>query len=197
MTIDGSTGDLVNAALTLNLQYSGQGLIYSTSPCNFYSGVNDSTRTLFILDSDNCLYFSLGRYNFGVRIYIQAAMPLTSPGSVPLAGASYAGNAGVGGSLAPGSYSITVASLSDQVSLAKNLGDPCGNGCGNPINFATGGKYEAETDYAGAGPFPLKLTRYYNSLDPTGVHKFGAKWRGSYSRSVLASAGVANVTRAA
>jgi YD repeat-containing protein len=78
---------------------------------------------------------------------------------------------------------------------AKNQGDPCGNGCGNPINFATGEKYQAETDYASVGPFPLVLARYYNSLDTTGVHKFGAKQRGSYGRSIAATPTVATVTR--
>jgi RHS repeat-associated protein len=72
---------------------------------------------------------------------------------------------------------------SNEVNPPKNQGDPRCNGCGNPINFATGGKYEAETDYASVGPFPLVLTRYYNSQD-AGVHKFGANWRGSYGSSL-------------
>jgi RHS repeat-associated protein len=35
--------------------------------------------------------------------------------------------------------------------------------CGDPIDASTGNVYEIETDYAGTGPFPLNLTRYYNS----------------------------------
>jgi hypothetical protein len=39
----------------------------------------------------------------------------------------------------------------------RNLGDPDRNGCGDPINFGTGNKYQAETDHTTAGPFPLIL----------------------------------------
>src|ERR1043166_3307703 len=77
-----------------------------------------------------------------------------------------------------------------QVNQPKNQGDPACNGCGNPINLATGGKYAAETDYTSAGPFPLVLTRYYNTSD-TGVHKFGANWRGSYGRSLVQTSSTA------
>jgi YD repeat-containing protein len=67
--------------------------------------------------------------------------------------------------------------------------------CGNPINFATGNKYETELDYRGGGPFPLVLVRAYNSLD-IGGSTFGTKWRGSYRQSISQpSSGVAIVTR--
>lgn len=33
----------------------------------------------------------------------------------------------------------------------------------NPINFSTGDKYLVETDFTGAGGFPLKVERYYHS----------------------------------
>ena len=83
-----------------------------------------------------------------------------------------------------------------QVNQPKNQGDPDCNDCGDPINFAIGSVYEKETDYAAVGPFPLVLTRYYNSADSTGVHKFGQKWRGSYGRSLVqTSATVATATR--
>ena len=72
----------------------------------------------------------------------------------------------------------------------------CPTTAGDPINFVTGNEYEAETDYAGAGPFPIVLTRYYNSQDADGQHDFGQKWRSSYSRSVNStSATSATVTR--
>ncbi len=44
----------------------------------------------------------------------------------------------------------------------KNLGKSCPS-CGNPINPATGNKFQIETDFRGNGPFPLELTRYFNS----------------------------------
>jgi RHS repeat-associated protein len=84
-----------------------------------------------------------------------------------------------------------------QFDQPKALGDPGQCGCGDPIDFATGNKYEAEVDYAGAGPLPLILARYYNSSDTTGVvHRFGLKWRGSYNRTLtFTSATVVTATR--
>jgi hypothetical protein len=109
MFID-ENGDLVSAALTLTLPYSGQDGIYSTSSCDFQSGSNDSTRTLFILDSGNCLYYNLAQSNFGVRVYIQSSQPLTSPGSATLTAASYVSNFGVGGAQTGGDNTIAVTS---------------------------------------------------------------------------------------
>jgi hypothetical protein len=82
-----------------------------------------------------------------------------------------------------------------QLNVPKNAGNPLMNGTPDPINFATGGYYDAEKDYAAAGPFPLALTRYYNDTD-TGVHKFGAGWRGSYGRALATtSSTVTTLTR--
>ncbi|MFI8579670.1 DUF6531 domain-containing protein [Ectopseudomonas khazarica] len=44
---------------------------------------------------------------------------------------------------------------------------------GNPINFATGNKYQQEVDYQASRPSALTFTRYYNSLD--------GLWRHTYS----------------
>lgn len=35
---------------------------------------------------------------------------------------------------------------------------------GNPVNHAVGNKYQVETDYEGSRPFPLSVTRTYNSI---------------------------------
>jgi len=68
----------------------------------------------------------------------------------------------------------------------KDLGFPaCGLAAGNPINIATGNKFQREDDYVGTGPLPLRLTRYYNSLDIG--HEgapFGIGWRHEYQRFV-------------
>jgi YD repeat-containing protein len=54
----------------------------------------------------------------------------------------------------------------------------------NPINTTTGNKFQVETDYVGAGPYPLIFKRTYNSL-PAGKTSLGAAWSHTYSRSVL------------
>jgi RHS repeat-associated protein len=55
---------------------------------------------------------------------------------------------------------------------------------GNPINARTGNKYQEETDYLGAGAFPLAFIRHYNSYAvarPT----LGPRWRHHYDRQVV------------
>ena len=58
----------------------------------------------------------------------------------------------------------------------------------NPINFATGNKYNRQTDIMLTGPgLPLSFIRHYNSqFEFDGV--FGYSWTGSYSDSLSVSA---------
>ena len=85
----------------------------------------------------------------------------------------------------------------------KNLGGKssadcniCSTKAGDPIDYTIGSEFESETDYRSGGPFPLALNRFYNSADAGAVHEFGAKWHGSYSRSIASvSATVATATR--
>ncbi len=60
-------------------------------------------------------------------------------------------------------YGNYCAAHPSYLDVMKNLGAPC-PACGNPIGIATGNKFERELDYQGAGDFPLKLERFYNSL---------------------------------
>lgn len=73
----------------------------------------------------------------------------------------------------------------------KNLGAHCP--IGNPVNGATGNKFQAETDYQGAGGSPLRFARHYNSYiadyystwSAVGVKSsLGPSWRSSYERVV-------------
>ncbi len=62
-----------------------------------------------------------------------------------------------------------------------------GNGVGDPINSATGNKYAVQRDYVGAGPFPLRFVRTYNSLNQVpdvATTELGVGWRGFYDRSI-------------
>ena len=54
---------------------------------------------------------------------------------------------------------------------------------GNPINVATGNKYQLETDFVGAGDFPLAMRRHYNSLKSSDI-LVGEKWRHDYECSL-------------
>lgn len=78
----------------------------------------------------------------------------------------------------------------------KDAGDCHCLGQGNPINAGTGNKVQEETDYVGAGAFPLKLVRVYNSRI-TNDGYFGVGWRTTYDnyRVSKTSATLANVTR--
>jgi hypothetical protein len=65
------------------------------------------------------------------------------------------------------------------------VGDPCDPGSGN--------NYQAETDYTGAGVFPLLFQRFYNSLVPHRA-SIGENWTSSYSQNVtLTPSGLAAV----
>jgi RHS repeat-associated protein len=72
--------------------------------------------------------------------------------------------------------------------VCSRLDGGCGGGGprgGNPVDFATGEKYQLETDYTGAGDNPLVLQRVYisSALD-TGTTSSGQKWRHTYERSI-------------
>ena len=69
------------------------------------------------------------------------------------------------------------------------------NPIGNPINPLTGNKYQIETDYAGAGIYPLRFERYYNSNAGIDSGRLGARWRHTYDRSIVVSGSNATVTR--
>jgi hypothetical protein len=102
--------------------------------------------------------------------------------------------------LAPGitrTFTITATGTTDatdSASLEKNLGlDPVNNSsCAkqsnpfspNPINLATGNKTALEADYQGAGPFPLTMSRVYNSFTAR-PGRFGNNWRGFYDRAIV------------
>ncbi|WP_161554281.1 RHS repeat-associated core domain-containing protein [Stenotrophobium rhamnosiphilum] len=65
----------------------------------------------------------------------------------------------------------------------------CTAGCvGDPINPATGNKYQVEKDYVGNTVMPLRFIRYYNSDNRVVSTSMGAHWRHSYDRSILATA---------
>lgn len=67
----------------------------------------------------------------------------------------------------------------------KNLGgDRCEILAGNPINVATGNKYQRENDINASGNSTLEFVRHYNSgLERSG--SIGANWSHSYRKSVF------------
>ncbi len=71
-----------------------------------------------------------------------------------------------------------------------------GTFCGDPVNLTTGNNYRTESDYTGAGAFPLMLTRAYNSLSSS-AGSFGANWTHNFgARIVQVSATLAQAVRA-
>lgn len=82
--------------------------------------------------------------------------------------------------------------LPDEIDPEKNTGPCCekgGNnvGTGNPINHATGNKYQQEIDYQ--GPSGLEFVRSYNSAQIVNIGisspaEIGRNWRHSYKRLV-------------
>ncbi|MGH8613904.1 MAG: DUF6531 domain-containing protein [Gammaproteobacteria bacterium] len=55
---------------------------------------------------------------------------------------------------------------------------------GNPINLASGNKYQRDSDYRGTGPFPLVFERHYSSdatliATPLNTPVLGERWLSS------------------
>ncbi|MCP4410444.1 MAG: RHS repeat protein, partial [Gammaproteobacteria bacterium] len=69
----------------------------------------------------------------------------------------------------------------NQPDAGKNLGKPEFCPEGNPINQATGNKFQLETDYDSPVAGGLNFRRYYNSLAPT-HGSLGTHWRSTYDR---------------
>lgn len=63
---------------------------------------------------------------------------------------------------------------------SKGAGCLCG---GDPVNVATGNKYEVVTDYAAANS-PLRFVRYYNSEQSLFLGTLGQAWRSTYDRTI-------------
>jgi len=82
-----------------------------------------------------------------------------------------------------------VFSIPGMDDLAREMGEPeCGRG--NPVNPAAGNKYQKETDYKGSRPFPLEVSRAYNSI--SGSWRFFPEIRhepGTIEASVVRSDG--------
>ncbi len=74
-----------------------------------------------------------------------------------------------------------------------NAGAPKCKECneGNPIHPGSGGKFQVEVDYTGAGAFPLQFVRYYNNNRAGGstIPRIGAGWTHTYSRSISTNGG--------
>lgn len=62
----------------------------------------------------------------------------------------------------------------------KNQGNSCPL-VADPVNPANGNSFQSETDYQGAGAYPLTLTRYYNSSGAVSAYlpSFGEGWKTS------------------
>ena len=72
----------------------------------------------------------------------------------------------------------------------------CDKLSGNPIDNTTGNKYQVEQDYSGAGPFPLKLIRHYNSLAGGSASAFGSNWSHEFGGHIQqVSATLVNVVK--
>ncbi|OYV51181.1 MAG: hypothetical protein B7X10_00885, partial [Burkholderiales bacterium 21-58-4] len=83
----------------------------------------------------------------------------------------------------PGNSSIPSKSASGPPPTESD-GSSC-SACTDPINPAIGTTYELQTDYVGAGSFPLTVERHYNSSATALSTNLGSHWRENYDRSVI------------
>jgi YD repeat-containing protein len=78
------------------------------------------------------------------------------------------------------------------LSTIKNGGPSC-PACPNPINPATGNKFQPETDLAASGP-QLRFVRYYNSGLPAHDNILGGYWLHTYASRILIGAPATEAT---
>jgi YD repeat-containing protein len=76
----------------------------------------------------------------------------------------------------------------------KGAGAPRECNGSNPICGSSGNKYQREVDYQGAGVFPLRFERHYNSAWAE-ERMLGAYWRMTYDRQLTAGADQVALTR--
>jgi RHS repeat-associated protein len=79
--------------------------------------------------------------------------------------------------------------MDSAVDDGKNVGGagdhcPYGPFCGNPVNIATGNKFQVETDYPSQGDGTLEFVRYYNSILPFYESGIGRMWTHTWSRKL-------------
>ncbi len=77
----------------------------------------------------------------------------------------------------------------------KNAGEPSDCNDTNPINGATGNKFQAETDFIDPSYKPLQFVRYYNSAY-TVARNLGKGWRSNYDNQLIVTATTAYIIRA-
>lgn len=84
----------------------------------------------------------------------------------------------------PGNQNPTGANPVNNGACVSQGTDPVPNAsCGNPINAATGNKFQPETDFVGGPNTHISFTRYYNSQDATSGG-LGTGWHSTYHRGL-------------
>jgi RHS repeat-associated protein len=148
--------DLQNGAWSsmCNVQPTPQGWATSTVNVQLCLGVS----------RDEPTYSAIGEELENVRHY-----QLTWEGTQPFCGSSQSSNETpvirnrIEFCPFPYTRTSTYCYLQDWMPSPSKMAGPPDVCCGNPINPATGNKYQEEVDYSGRGDFPLTLRRYYNS----------------------------------
>lgn len=111
----------------------------------------------------------------GVRVAAVAVLPRLA--GLVLAMAAFASQGAASLSCGPTQLG---APCGDAGPATQPVGDGPGTGAGNPVNVATGNKYQRETDMpALPGVLGLELVRHYNSFD-TRLGPWGVGWTLSY-----------------
>lgn len=82
-------------------------------------------------------------------------------------------------------YSASLLSCPTSYDAGKSMGTPSGGTCtANPINAASGNKYQRETDISGHGL--LSFARHYNSTKFEAPRDMGVSWQSAFSRTIVA-----------
>ncbi len=84
---------------------------------------------------------------------------------------------------APFQYNVDTLVCEIPFDKEENNGKQC-PAEGNPINVATGNKFEVVRDYVGAGPSPLMFERTYNSDISVKTKRIGEHWQHNFDKAI-------------
>ncbi len=154
-----------NRQLSAAVSWAGRSSSFVTFTWNLrFPDISDNT---YMSESEAGLCYY---HNNAQGILSGPSIQTSFPKTLGVSSGVTAGSAGGGAAISP------VASL-------DNLGEcnPCMKG--NPINAATGNKFQVEEDFVGGPHMLLALRRFYNSQDTTAT-SFGVGWRSTWHRTL-------------
>jgi|GEM_PF-364664 len=177
-------------AIGIDINASGQVVGFDSvdTPLTTASLSTTSTLGKVAFVTDNGVIKNLNALKTGANAknwIITVAYAINDAGQIT--GAGYNNNGNIFSSGVQHAILLTPVETSPISASPKNYGNPnpdCPKAvCGNPIDTATGNKFQAETDFIGPANTGLEIRRFYNSQSNAKT-TLGFGWRGSWQQAL-------------